>query len=120
MAPRTETILLVEDDKYIRDLERRVLERAGFTVVAVSSGEEALDVYRSDKISLTILDLTLPRMSGEQCLKKILEISPDAKVLVMSGLHVTEDEMPGARGFITKPCIMNDVLRHVREILDTR
>jgi DNA-binding NtrC family response regulator len=93
-------------------------------VLVASSGEEALEIYRNngDEISLVILDLIMAGMGGQQCLDKLLEIDPKAKILIASGYSAgrsaKEAVAAGARGFVSKPFLMKPLLRTVREILD--
>jgi CheY-like chemotaxis protein len=120
----TETILLVDDEELIRDLGKRILRKAGYTVLTAYNGKEALDLYRSNKgtISLVILDLIMPEMGGKQCLEELLRIDPQVKTLIASGFaanrQTTEALERGARGFVDKPYNMNQVLQVVRELLD--
>ena len=83
----TETILLVDDEKSIRDLGKEVLTSVGYKVLTASTGREALDMYTKarDEISLVILDLIMPEMGGKQCLEELLKIDPGVKVLISSG-----------------------------------
>ena len=64
-----ETILVVEDNIPVAELERRCLELAGYTVIVATKGREALEIYqtRNGEISLVILDLLMPEMSGRDC-----------------------------------------------------
>jgi len=123
-AGGSETILLVDDEDFIRDLGERYLTRAGYQVVGARDGREALAIYKRSggDIDLVILDLVMPKMGGKQCLQQLLRIDPQVRVLVASGYssgegagHNTE---PGARGFVGKPFDMRRLLRAVRDILD--
>jgi two-component system, cell cycle sensor histidine kinase and response regulator CckA len=119
-----ETILLVDDEDFIRDIGSKALNRSGYHVITASDGQEALDVYRreGDKISLVILDLIMPEMDGKKCLNRILEINPKAKVLMASGYSehgpsnasITE----GAVGFVVKPYDIRKLRQTVRKVLD--
>jgi two-component system, cell cycle sensor histidine kinase and response regulator CckA len=120
----TETILLVDDEDFIRDLGQRFLTRAGYTVLTAASGPEAVQLYlrEGEKISLMILDLIMPEMGGDKCLEEILAINPDAKIVISSGAAVKgkkkETVESGARGFVSKPFQLRDMLKTVREVLD--
>jgi len=120
----TETILIVDDEDLIRDLGRRLLSRAGYTALVASNGREALEIYRNKKqeISLVILDLIMPQMGGIECLEKLLQIDPNAKVIIASG-HLPEDAAResirrNAKGFVGKPYELKELLQEVREVLD--
>jgi len=121
----TETLLLVEDEDFVSDVTKRILERGGYTVITAANGREALNVYlrMRQKISLVILDLIMPEMGGKECLEKLLEIVPNVKILVISGYSVKgiaqEVIKSGARGFIGKPYHSKRILTAVREILDS-
>ncbi|MFH0821931.1 MAG: response regulator, partial [Pseudomonadota bacterium] len=120
----TETVLLVDDEEFIRDLGKRILERSGYKVVTACNGKEALDLYRSNKanISLVILDLVMPEMGGKQCLEELLKINPKARVLIASGFaadgQTKEAIETGARGFVGKPYNIKGMLQAVRQVLD--
>jgi two-component system, cell cycle sensor histidine kinase and response regulator CckA len=119
----SETILLVDDEEFIRELARRILTKAGYKVITASDGKEALLIYeeRRGEISLVILDLIMPEMGGKQCLDEILKIDPQTKAIIASGYSLDGMEMQGAetRGFIAKPYNMGEMLKTVREVLDS-
>lgn len=120
----TETILIVDDDDRIRDISQQMIEMGGYKVLTAPSGEEALKIYRlrKNEISLVILDLIMPGMGGKRCLRELLRIDPDVRVLVASGFSsndLTFDEKEaGARGFVSKPYDAKDVLGAIRNVLD--
>ncbi|MBI5252602.1 MAG: PAS domain S-box protein, partial [Desulfomonile tiedjei] len=119
-----ETLLLVDDEEFIRELGRRILSKAGYTVLTATNGREALDLFNKEgaKISLVILDLIMPEMGGKDCLKGILEVNPHVKVLMASGLSaqfsMKESFEMGASGFVGKPFRIKELLGQVRKILD--
>ena len=120
----SETILLVDDEELIRDFGSRMLTRAGYNVITASNGKEALETYkaRGDDIALVILDLIMPEMGGERSLKSILSLNPSAKVIIASGYSpdgpTKEALAAGARGFVSKPYDIRQVLGIVRSVLD--
>jgi PAS domain S-box-containing protein len=118
------TILLVDDEVLVRQLGRRILEKAGYAVITAANGQEAVDIYKEkgDEIALVILDLIMPIMDGNQCLEEILKIDSMAKVLIASG-HCPAGaarNVPGggARRLIGKPYNLKDLLQTVREVLN--
>jgi two-component system, cell cycle sensor histidine kinase and response regulator CckA len=121
----TERILLVDDDEFVRDLGKSILEHSGYTVLTAAKGKEALNLYKKERgnISLVILDLIMPEMGGKECLKGLLKIDPRVKVLIASGYAAegqTKDTIEtGARGFVGKPYNMRQMLQAVREVLDS-
>jgi two-component system, cell cycle sensor histidine kinase and response regulator CckA len=120
----TETILLVDDEEFVRDLGKRILERSGYTVLTAANGKEALELYdrEREKISIVLLDLIMPTMGGKDCLRKILEIDPQAKVLIASGYAADTSTKEcielGAKEFVAKPFRIKNLLQQVRKTLD--
>ena len=123
-VPGNEKILLVDDEEYVRDLGKRILERAGYTVITAANGKEALEIYAREQsnIALVVLDLIMPQMEGKQCLEELLKINPDVKVIVSTGhsLDARESLLLGAlaRGFVNKPYEVRQMVQTVREVLD--
>jgi PAS domain S-box-containing protein len=103
------TVLLVDDEDAVRDIGMRLLEQAGFAVVGAADGCEAVDYYREhcDDISCVLLDLTMPRMGGEETLQELRKIRDDVRVVLSSGF--SEQEVVGRFaeggifGFVQKP-----------------
>jgi CheY-like chemotaxis protein len=122
--PGTETILLVDDEELVKDLAKEILESAGYRALVAGSGPEALDIYKKQgpDISLVILDMIMPEIGGQRCLDELLNINPEAKVLVASGYSVEEliqeSIEAGAKGFLGKPYDSEQILQKVRKILD--
>ncbi len=123
-AGGTETILIVDDEPSVRELGEQILSRFGYTLITASDGESALETYSRNraKISLVILDLIMPGMGGKRCLDEFLKINPELKVLIASGYSSDGDMKSamegGAKGFISKPYNVRNMLREVREALD--
>ncbi|MGO9566701.1 MAG: response regulator, partial [Desulfomonilaceae bacterium] len=121
---RGETLLLVDDEEFVRDLGKRILRKAGYKVITASNGKEALELYGNEpgEIDLVILDLLMPEMGGKECLKELHKIEPELKVLVASGFSaassVDESVELGAKGFVSKPFRIEELLQQVRRILD--
>jgi CheY-like chemotaxis protein len=120
----TETILLVDDEEALRDLAESYLGAAGYRVVKAGSGEEALDVYqaRGGEIDLVLLDLGMPGMGGQRCLRQIMVQDPGAKVVIASG-YSSDDQgtasfEASAAAFVAKPYKRADLLATVRGVLD--
>jgi PAS domain S-box-containing protein len=121
--PGNETILLVDDEAMIRNLGRIILQRYGYRVLLAEDGIEALSLYRSkpEEISLIVLDLTMPHLSGREVFQKLLEMDPNVRVLLASGYsaeHVIDFESDRILGFVGKPYRPDDLARQVRFALD--
>ena len=121
---RGETILLVDDERNIRNVARDMLNRFGYNVLTAISGEEALETFEGERgeIDLIILDLNMPGMGGHRCLEELLQIEPKAKVIIASGYSANrkarEAIKSGALGFITKPYHYTEILKSVRKAID--
>jgi PAS domain S-box-containing protein len=121
-----ETVLLVDDEEFVRDLGRTILTELGYRVLLAGDGAEALEVYRArgDEIDLVILDLTMPRLSGRQVMTEILKDRPGALIVISSGFsdETRESDLTslGAAAFIPKPYRLDHLARVVRRVLDSR
>jgi PAS domain S-box-containing protein len=120
----TETILLVDDEEFVRDLGTQILTRFGYTVVTSADGESALEIFLQKKgqIDLVILDVLMPGMGGRQCMQELLRIDPQARVLIATGYSPDSSTKKaleaGASGYISKPFDLRQILREVRKALD--
>ena len=122
-TPAFGSILLVDDEDMVRDLGADYLTEMGYTVRTASNGRQAIEIYRDNQaqISLVLLDLIMPEMSGKVCLAELLKINPDVKVVVVSGY--CSDETPGsssnlgARGFVNKPYDLDGLLNTIQKVL---
>jgi PAS domain S-box-containing protein len=118
-----ETILVVDDEIFLRELARDMLSVNGYHILSAASGEEALQLYRQEgsKIAIILMDLIMPGMGGRNCLFELLKINPNVKVLISSGFSLDE---PGkdpiliqAKGFIQKPYNFRNMLQRIREVI---
>lgn len=120
----TERLLVVDDEAPIRKIAVELLQDVGYRVTTRSSGEEALQYYQAaqDQVDLVILDLGMPGMGGHKCLRRLLALNPDIKVLIASGYSangkVKDTLGQGAADFIAKPFRRSDLLQSVRSVLD--
>ena len=120
------TVLIVDDEEYLRVLCSRMLQRMGYTVLLAADGAQALDIYRqkNGRIDGVVLDLVMPAMDGVEVLEKLLEMDPDAKVIMTSGYHereiATRFSGRGISGFIQKPYVMSDLGKVLGKIIIPR
>ncbi|MCJ8499951.1 hybrid sensor histidine kinase/response regulator [Desulfatitalea alkaliphila] len=120
---RGETVLVVDDELFLRDLTRDMLSLHGYDVLLAESGEAGLALFKAHKerIALVILDLIMPGMGGKQCLVEIMKIDPRTKVLIASGFAMdapTGDTiLSKAAGFIQKPYNMAKLLQTLNEVM---
>lgn len=117
-----ETILLVDDDETTLDIVTDMLSRFGYNIIRANGGERALDVIKQEDhfIHLVILDMNMPGMSGQDCLKEIKRISSQMKIIISTGDPATVPIEQGefeATGFIAKPFRLQEILTQIREVL---
>ncbi|HEY1463985.1 MAG TPA: ATP-binding protein [Terriglobales bacterium] len=122
----SETILVVEDDKLLREFICEVLGSSGYSVLAASNGNEALELVAQHKgaIHLLLTDVVMPGMSGRALSTQLLSAQPKLKVLYMSGYTENAIVHHGVldRGvqLIQKPFTIGSLARKVREILEEK
>lgn len=112
------TVLVVEDEKDIREVLRRYLERAGFSVLTTPSGAEALRLLPS--ADLVVLDLGLPDVDGTDILREIHRLG-SLPVIVLTARSSTEDRIRGlelgADDYVTKPFSPHELVLRVQAVL---
>ena len=108
-----QSILIIDDDAAIGNLEQEVLERAGYAVLRAYSGTEALLLLKDKRPDLILLDLMLPGLSGEEVLPQIQNIP----VIVVSAKAAVQDKVSlllgGAADYLTKPFDTGELLARV-------
>lgn len=116
------TVLVVDDEDVVRAVARMMLEFVGYTVLVASDGVDAVEVFRqhADEISVVLLDMSMPRMNGEQTFDAIRAIRPDARVILSSGYQERETierfSGKGLAAFLPKPYQFQALLRKIREV----
>ena len=105
----TGTVLVIDDEETVRRVAGKILMSMGFQVVTANDGIEGLSAYRtcSESICAVLLDLTMPRMDGEETFRELRALRPDACVVLMSGYSEQEAGArfvgKGLAGFLQKP-----------------
>jgi two-component system, cell cycle sensor histidine kinase and response regulator CckA len=126
IIPRgNESILIVDDDESLLEMEENILERLGYKVTSVRSADEALERFRSSSktFDLVITDQTMPHKTGEQFARELLALEPDARIILCTGYSETISEEKamamGIRAFLMKPVVIARLAHTVRKVLDT-
>jgi signal transduction histidine kinase len=107
--PAKPQVLVIDDERTVRQTCRAMLERSGYEVLLAENGKEGVEMFSAfaDQISIVLLDLAMPVMAGDRTLDEIRSISADVPVVVMTGYSETEATErfagKGPTGFITKP-----------------
>jgi signal transduction histidine kinase/ActR/RegA family two-component response regulator len=119
----SETVLLVDDEKFILDVGGEMLKAMGYRVLAANGGSEAMGIYERQgrEIDLVILDMIMPDMDGKKTYEKLKAMNDNIKVLLASGYSMTSQVAEildrGFNGFIQKPFNMIRLSNKIREIL---
>ncbi len=115
-----ETILIIDDEKLIRTMSKRLLTSLGYEVLTADSGQSGIDLFEKQaaEISFVLLDLAMPEMDGKACFEKLRGIDPDAKILICTG-HGSPQEttsliQAGAAGILLKPFERDALAQAVR------
>ncbi len=115
------TVLVVEDEREIRDLLRRYLERAGHAVLTTDSGAEAIRLVGDGSADLVLLDLGLPDVDGTEVLRVAREGDRRTPVVVLTARSTVEDRISGlslgADDYVTKPFSPTEVVLRVGAVL---
>lgn len=114
-------ILLVEDEKALRDLLKKLLERSGFSVVVASNGDQALQIFKKGAINLIVTDLRMPVKGGGEMLREMEGINPSPPVVIITGYplepEIQEKVNAGRYHHFSKPFDNEEVLQCVKELL---
>ena len=122
-AKGTGTILVVDDEEVVRCVASALLTESGYSVLTAKDGREGVDVFaeHADEIRAVLLDLSMPRLGGEQALIEMRKLRPDARILLTSG-YAEDDAMHriAARqgvGFLKKPYRLDELSQRLDEVL---
>ncbi len=116
-------ILVVDDEEIIRDSARRIIERVGFSVLTACDGEEAIELYQRhhDDIACVLLDLTMPKMNGEETLLAMRRIHPQVRAILTTGYSEegTSGRFAdlGLAGFLQKPYQLDAMVATLQKVL---
>jgi len=118
-----ETILVVDDEEIMRDLSKRILSSAGYTVITAKGGGEALEkLEKTEKVDMVILDLIMPGMNGSEVFELIRKKRENLPIIVSTGYSpggsAAELLKTPLTDFLQKPFYMKDMLSKVRTLLD--
>jgi len=120
----TENILVVDDEEHLVLLMKKMLERLGYKVTALTSSLEMLELFKKDpqRYDLIITDLTMPHLTGDRLALEVTTIRPDMPVIIATGYSDAVDndkvKQSGIKAFIPKPYQKQELAKTIRLILD--
>jgi CheY-like chemotaxis protein len=118
------TVLVIDDEPAVRRVLQTLFRRRGFSVLEAEDGEAGLALFARERatIQLTLLDLTMPRMDGAETFRRLRQLDPTARIVLMSGYNTQNitalfgDSAPD--GFVQKPFRVHDLEMAARAVLD--
>jgi DNA-binding NtrC family response regulator len=117
-------ILLIDDDKAVRETICDMLEESGFTVFQASHGAEGMKWLAANQAELVITDVLMPEMEGIETIKEIRTLNPDAKIIAISGGGATGNmtyleiaQKLGANMTLSKPIALRQLLNAVAQLI---
>lgn len=122
----TENILIVDDEEFMVFTRKKMLERLGYTVTAMNSSLETLELFKQDphRYDLIITDLTMPHLTGDRLAAEVTAIRRDMPVILATGYADAVDrekvKQSGIAAFLPKPCKKQDLAKTIRLILDRK
>ena len=116
-----ETILVVEDEPVVREMLGKMLERLGYRVLTAAGSREALEMYERHDVVLVLTDMVMPGMSGVELFQTLREQDPEAKVIMMTGYSLGQEEKEllsqGVVAWLEKPIGFSSLTRIMEEAL---
>ncbi|MEQ8187757.1 MAG: PAS domain S-box protein [Candidatus Eremiobacterota bacterium] len=118
-----DTVLVIDDEKTVLSVAEAMLKKLEFSVLTENDSRKTLDIFKNykEKISLVLLDMTMPYMDGSEVFKQLKSIKPDVKVILTSGYneqaainHFTEKELAG---FIQKPYTVEELKQVIEKVM---
>lgn len=115
-------ILIVDDSSFMRTAMADMFKKLGHMVVAeAGNGVEAIEAYRQHQPELVTMDITMPIMNGIEAVKKIVEINPEAKIIMISAItqknQIMQAILSGARHYIIKPLTVEKLVEVTNIVL---
>jgi CheY-like chemotaxis protein len=123
---KNELVLVVDDERPIREVAQKILERFGFRVMTAANGAEAVALYRKrrDEIAAVVMDMSMPVMDGHAAVAVLKTINPNVPIIGASGLDgpdaSNQDANHGCRHFISKPFSAEVLLRTLNDVLASK
>lgn len=118
------TILVIDDERQIRIMLRKMLENEGYHILDASDGNEAINIYKENEIDLVITDLIMPEKEGLETIFELKQKAPDMKIIAMSGggrnkpdTYLDLAKRAGASLTFVKPIRKKDLIEAVNKLI---
>lgn len=115
-------LLVVDDDPKMTEGLKEILEEEGYSVTLFENPASALDALKKQKFTIALVDLIMPGKNGIEVLKKIIDQSPETKVIIITGFATIESAVEtikvGATDYITKPFKVNEIQNIIKRTLE--
>ncbi|NQU61641.1 MAG: response regulator [Rhodospirillales bacterium] len=119
-------VLIIDDDKVVRELARRMLEPQNHTIFEACDGVEGIQVFQDEAPDVVITDILMPNADGLEVIREIMRLDPDAKIIAISGVgrapeqaYLKHAQTFGATATLPKPFAPDQLLAVLDEILST-
>ena len=117
---KKKAVLFVDDEEMVLEVGSLMLQKLGYSVLAVSNGDKAVEILKENKIAFVILDMLMPGMNGFQIYHQLKKIQPKVKILLTSGYTGDHSEQRSASigfdGFIQKPFNLKQLSEKIEDI----
>lgn len=118
-----ELILVVDDEKNIRDITKTTLESYGYSVITAADGTEAVAIYaaRRREIALVLTDMVMPHMDGAATIRALMKMNPEVKCIAVSGLRQNGYNLPQESiTFLHKPYTSEKLLKIIHDMINRK
>ena len=124
MPNSKQTVLVVEDEELMRSILRQLLEDEGYDVLTADSAENALEIFPTRDVAVTLTDIKMSEMDGLELLDRIKAIDESALVIIMTAYSSVDSAIAalrkGAYDYVTKPFVNEDLIQTVKNAIQTK
>ncbi len=117
-----EKILVIDDELFVRELLQEFLSKEGYNVYLAESGEKAINLIKTNRVEIALIDLKMPGMDGISTLKEIKKIAPETIAVILTGYPTIESSIEalrsGAYDYVVKPFKLNDLKNTIEKALN--